>query len=851
MQNTNQIQIDGNDNITLQNIYGGAITINKGDDAAALMGKLEQLQAAQLDALMQIAEQQAGRFSDLLKDLLKGVANQKNIISNSTLLVKGDTHIGDKITYVIHLPQAALPTELSINLPKTDLSKIIGRERDLQELRDLLQQKQKVVVVNGLGGIGKTTLAQAYLTQYGGEYAHLLWLSQSEGDNFVLDLITVPGLTHNLGIDTTGTEASTIFTEIVAKIKSISAEKPGLLVIDNANASLQRYFDYLPKPPHWHILATSRERVERFHPIDLDFLSEADAVLLFRQHCRRITDEAGIRSVLKTIDCHTLTIEILAKTAQRHDTPLATLQQAIERDLAAGVYVPHKGDKIDRVTSYLLSIFDLAPLSAEEQRLLQHFAALPSEYIPYEAIKYLVPEKEESIAATLQDLADKGWLLTTSDPEACKMHPIIREVLKRKLPPSVEELQDLIVNVVDVLSIDQTKDNPVDKFPLIPLGEAVLALFPDASNVEISLLQNNLALVLKDLGDYERAKELLQKALRSDEANFGENHPTTAIRYSNLALVFQDLGDYEQAKELLQKAVRSDEANFGENHPTTAIHYSNLATVLQDLGDYERAKGLLEKAVRSDEANFGENHPSTAIRYSNLALVLKDLGDYKRAKKLLEKAVRSDEANFGENHPNTAVSYSNLALVLKDLGDYEGAKELLEKAVRSDEANFGENHPSTAGSYSNLALVLKDLGDYKRAKELLEKAVLSAEANFGENHPTTAAHYSNLATVLQDLGDYERAKELLEKAVRSDEANFGENHPKTAVRYSNLALVLQDLKLYKEAYMFMFKAHQVMTSTFVEDHPYHQRAIENLNHLAAEMLENGWTEEQIKSLVGG
>jgi hypothetical protein len=41
--------------------------------------------------------------------------------------------------------------------------------------------------------------------------------------------------------------------------------------------------------------------------------------------------------------------------------------------------------------------------------------------------------------------------------------------------------------------------------------------------------------------------------LISDEKNFGEEHPSTARTYSNLALVLKALGEYEKAKILLQK----------------------------------------------------------------------------------------------------------------------------------------------------------------------------------------------------------------------------------------------------------------------------------------------------------
>jgi tetratricopeptide (TPR) repeat protein len=102
-----------------------------------------------------------------------------------------------------------------------------------------------------------------------------------------------------------------------------------------------------------------------------------------------------------------------------------------------------------------------------------------------------------------------------------------------------------------------------------------------------------------------KQKPCIQKALASDEKNFGEDHPTTATRYNNLASVLQDLGDYAQAKTLFQKAVASDEKNFGEDHPTTATCYNNLAsctTTFRRICPSKRT--LLQKAMASAEKNL-------------------------------------------------------------------------------------------------------------------------------------------------------------------------------------------------------------------------------------------------------
>ena len=294
---------------------------------------------------------------------------------------------------------------------------------------------------------------------------------------------------------------------------------------------------------------------------------------------------------------------------------------------------------------------------------------------------------------------------------------------------------------------------------------------------KIAAVQNDLALVLKALGEYSSAKSYLQKALALDEKNFGPNHPTTAGRYSNLGIVLKDLGDYSEAKKYLKKALASDEKNFGPDHPNTAIRYSNIATVLRSLGDYSEAKIYFEKALASDEKNFDPDHPNIAKRHANLGLVLADLGEHLLAKKYLEKALVSDEKNFGPDHPTAAVNYSNLATVLKSLGDYSQAKTYLEKALDLNEKNLGSHHPKTAMSYSNLAVVLIDLEEYSLVKKYLEKALASDEKNFGPGHPDTARSYSNLASVLYQLQEYELAFKYIQKAKDTLQNIFPQGHP--------------------------------------------------------------------------
>jgi hypothetical protein len=74
----------------------------------------------------------------------------------------------------------------------------------------------------------------------------------------------------------------------------------------------------------------------------------------------------------------------------------------------------------------------------------------------------------------------------------------------------------------------------------------------------------------------EEPRDLLRKALASNEQSFEPGHPSIAIRQSNLALVLNGLGQLEEARDLLRKACSASLARYGPDHPPTKIFKGNL-----------------------------------------------------------------------------------------------------------------------------------------------------------------------------------------------------------------------------------------------------------------------------------
>lgn len=181
-------------------------------------------------------------------------------------------------------PTDQVPKELTASIPRMALNDHIGRADLLEALHQQFNEGQHCLLVNGIGGVGKTCLAQAYVTRYWEDYQHVAWVNQTTGD-FITDMISAEGLLDNLGVSKEG-DAREVLISLMSGMKKLQ-DAPNLLILDNAEASLRDWVSFLPNPPHWHVLATSREKIEGFVAKELGFLSCAHAIELFKHHYTR------------------------------------------------------------------------------------------------------------------------------------------------------------------------------------------------------------------------------------------------------------------------------------------------------------------------------------------------------------------------------------------------------------------------------------------------------------------------------------------------------------------------------------------------------------------------------------
>uniref|UniRef100_UPI002040A8B3 tetratricopeptide repeat protein n=1 Tax=Otoolea muris TaxID=2941515 RepID=UPI002040A8B3 len=683
-----------------------------------------------------------------------------------------------------------------------------GRERELQDLRQRVEEGRKSVLVSGMGGIGKTHICRKLFGEYNEKH--------SKGENVPFRYIGFIEYDGNMdrslqsGLKFKKQENPEQNQEAAwRELEYLAADGKLLLFVDNVDKTISADpgLKKLRSIPGAVVLTSRQASIcDEFEPYQIGFLDteqcrEIYEKIRFKGSGRKVTpeEEQDLNYVIENlVGRHTLTVEHLAHLAWAKTWPARKLREKLEEKGFCLEF--NKDGEIVNIQRSYEALYDLSELTDTEKNILEAFSVFP--YIPLAAEvcnEWLLADAGAGEDCDiLMGLYQKGWLQFDMWQESYALHPVFAQFIYEKNRPEFEKHAGLIKACKRYLEVPEN-GSPLECQQYIPFAENIIKKVNMGDGLEQVEITDALAYLLQYIAEYEKAQELYRKILVISERVLGGGHPYTATSYNNLAGVYASQGEYEKAEELYEKALAIRERVLGEGHPDIATSYNNLAGVYKSQGEYEKAEELYKKALAISERVLGGGHPYTATSYNNLAGVYESQGEYEKAEELYEKALVISERVLGGGHPDTATSYNNLAGVYARQGEYEKAEELYKKALAIRKRVLGGGHPNTATSYNNLAGVYESQGKYEKAEELYEKALAISERVLGEGHPDTATSYNNLAGVYARQGEYEKAEELYEKALAIRERVLGGGHPYTATSYNNLAGVYARQGEYEKA----------------------------------------------------
>ena len=611
-----------------------------------------------------------------------------------------------------------------------------------------------------MGGVGKTSLANALMHNYKNRFQHLIWLDTKIGvkEAFVNNI----QLVDNLGITSEIQQLNNGSTEAINKSYNFilnrlrTLEKYGLLVLDDADEKLETLAPALSLKENWKILVTSRSVLDGFEVYKLGFLNLQSAINLFLYYSKidRTSEYlVVVEEIVSSVWHHTLTIELLAKTIHENNAfDIYALKAKLEQGGIKAVpehdiktfYIHEKVD-LDTVTTTTKACLKIAFSIYEFRRqlllekILIYFSVLPPVPIEYNTIEKLFGISDTNMVDFnngLKKLVSKSWLIRSS--HGYHMHPVIQEIIRDSVEVSPETTTHLIVFLNEISkSFKHVKS--VNLLLYSTYIKNILSVFEKEKSSMIADLAYNYAVLLRNIG---KPRDALKYHLIAKEYReiYQPNSASLAEVLCGIAAIKINLGELDEAESLMLQTLRLQKQNLNPANYNIAISHHNLAVIYKKR--FEKDPSFLQIAYNEEQAaidiliNDVDHQEELSTAYILKGQLQKHEKKYNEAKETLLKALTIRSRIFGEEHYMTVRVYEEMSLISKIEENWDEGYMLLSKVMPVINNHFEKDSLNLAMPYHNYAFFLFKKGLRDKALEEQKKSINIFEQHFGPENPS-------------------------------------------------------------------------------------------------------------------
>lgn len=231
---------------------------------------------------------------------------------------------------------------------------------------------------------------------------------------------------------------------------------------------------------------------------------------------------------------------------------------------------------------------------------------------------------------------------------------------------------------------------------------------------------------------------------------------------------------------------------LGPNHPDTLAIRSNLAYWRGESGDHTGAAAAFEQLLDDYVRVLGPDHPDTLSTCHSRAWWLGETRNPAGAVTAFEALLTDRTRVLGPDHPHTLTTRHALARWRGQAGDPIGAATACEDLLPDYVRVLGAHHPHTMATRHDLAWWLGEAGDPARAVAEYESLFTDRLQALGAGHPHTLATRHDLHWFKALAGDRAGAVAAFEELLADYEQLLGPYHPHTAATRDDLAWLRED-----------------------------------------------------------
>ncbi|KAJ4290456.1 hypothetical protein N0V90_010673 [Kalmusia sp. IMI 367209] len=674
----------------------------------------------------------------------------------------------------------------------------VGRAAELKEMRRSAASQENchrasILVLEGLGGIGKTQLALEYAVRNRKLYTAVFWIN-AKSERTLQDALAscAERIPLNNVLDGNGELLQAEHTikralKAVLNWLELPENSKWLLIFDNVDSHIsisspggdaKNSYDirrYIPSAAHGTILITTR----------LSRLSQLGKAILVKEINTRDGMEIFCASAGLSSECN----EVQGIVTRLRGYPLAISQ--------AGGYVRQTGIS---ATKYLKQ-FDsyLTGLMQEEQNLTYENGSISSSWrLSFEEVKIRnsdsarllllwgfldnsdiwwdmfrlaeVCENKKRLDTFLRvplllsghgeqkELLrdDSGWLsaLASNEPrflsairilrdfsfaspldgtDGYSLHPVLHGWARSQVDPALwtSYLDATAALLGRAAPLAHTRDAWATQRRLTLHVKRFWSLFDEHHNKDSILPDglNGLALFEFDQSNPQRARMACEIACRGWEHILGPDHFQTIECLVDMACTYYGMQQYGDADKVWDCIV----SKYGNiNGPIEKL----IARSLDALGRSSARQGKMECAVDyfcqtliKKKKIFGEEALSTLDTMRQLGLAHQQLGDFNEAIAVHQQVLAGFERELGSNNTWTLLAINDLGSAHGRKGDLQLAEKLLRSAYETMRTQLGHSNSKTIEIMHNLSAVYRGQKRLDADQLLLSDGIVSSLAS--------------------------------------------------------------------------------------------------------------------------
>jgi hypothetical protein len=485
-------------------------------------------------------------ISNVIKDILDLYGGYGR---NHYIIIKEDkviSNLGENIKIITYKKHSDLPKLIEELIPhnSVDISEkkqirdidrywtikpsvnteFIGRKEDLEKIDEMLQKCNVTLIVNGIGGVGKSEIVRKYMFLNEDKYENIIFLEISEKTTFESLMIT--SFKEKLELD----KDSTIDT-VIKRLQNISGKN--LFILDNLES--KEDFEKLKLLNHnFDLLITTRlKNIDEINQINLDVLNDTDAIDLFKLNYNTDVEIGDI--VKEYLGNHPLFIKLTAKSLSNGFITLEELKKKQLNDIDIDdekTFQEHLEDNFNR---------QYESLKKEDlKELLLMLSLFPSLEIDISVFEKCFDD--ENIKSKLIKLEKNGWL--DKKENSFKLHQIIKEYLKGQEELDYEKVKLIFKRVSNFINPDDSTVNANSLISYIPIIESFLNDYEKYEDEYIIGLNDSLTFLYYSLAKFEKALDILNRMLELREKLFEKEENEYCKGLNFKAVIFRELGKY-------------------------------------------------------------------------------------------------------------------------------------------------------------------------------------------------------------------------------------------------------------------------------------------------------------------